>query len=70
MMGRKLGTAQAAKRADVHVQTIRRWIAEGVLRATRPHSRAFYRIDSDDLDEVLSREPGLCPGDVLHIAPE
>lgn len=47
----KLTTEQAAKRVGVAQRTVRRWVAEGKLRAERTLGR-HIRIESDELDRV------------------
>ena len=52
MMGKKLRTDQAAKRAGVHPRTIRRWADRGWLKAKRLPS-GHLRIDEDDLSKAV-----------------
>ncbi len=44
--------AEAAKRCDVHPQTIRRWIKEGVLQGYRVGPRNL-RVRTSDLASVV-----------------
>lgn len=46
-----LTTAQVAEQLQVDESTIRRWIVDGRLPATRPGRG--YRVNPDDLDELL-----------------
>ena len=44
---------QAADKAGVHPMTIRRWIADGRLKATRVGPR-LIRISAEDLEKVFT----------------
>lgn len=48
-----LSIEQVAEQLGMHVRTIRNWIQEGRLPATRVGRR--YRVDSADLDTLLGR---------------
>lgn len=52
-MAYQLSIIQAADKAHVHPMTIRRWIAEGRLKATRVGPR-LIRISSDDLEKLFT----------------
>ena len=52
-----LTVSEAARRARVNVDTIRRWIAEGTLPAVRVNSRVI-RISTKDLDALLTPTRG------------
>jgi excisionase family DNA binding protein len=58
MMGRKVDTARAARRAGVSVETVRRWIDLGILPARRTpgggRGPGHFRVDLDDVDRVMS----------------
>jgi excisionase family DNA binding protein len=43
---------QAADRADVHLRTVARWLADGTLTRHLVHGRSRVRIDADELDRA------------------
>ncbi len=49
-----ISTAEAAQRAGVAGDTIRSWIARGVLEGTRPPGTKGWRIRPADLQAVLA----------------
>ena len=48
-----LSVKEAAQHASVHPNTIRKWIADGILPAWRPGTKGRYRILTTDLEGVL-----------------
>jgi excisionase family DNA binding protein len=54
-----LTVPQAARRARRNPETVRRWIREGRLRATKVGTQ--HVIDEADLDEVLGRPANTVP---------
>lgn len=66
-----LSVEQAAAEVGVTAQTVRNWIAQGLLPATRvgPTSRSPQRIKPEDLDRVRGtprHPPGGSPADRLE----
>lgn len=61
-----LGTREAARRAGVKPDTIRDWVARGILPATKPPGVRGFRIRPADLDAVLS---GRSTGSAPHASP-
>lgn len=53
-MGKALRTSQAARRAGVHEQTIRRWIRRGEISAFYT-AGGHIRVDSDELDKAKQK---------------
>jgi hypothetical protein len=54
----RLSIAKAAARADVSPRTVKRWVAAGLLSATRlpsPGGQGHLRIRLGDLEALLSR---------------
>ena len=50
-------TKEIAKRLNIHVETVRRWLRTGALRGVQVGGKSGYRIREMDLDEFLrSRE--------------
>lgn len=50
-------TKEIAKRLDIHVETVRRWLRTGALRGVHVGGKGGYRIRENDLEEFLrSRE--------------
>lgn len=50
-------TKEIAKRLDIHVETVRRWLRTGALRGVHVGGQSGYRIRERDLEEFLrSRE--------------
>jgi len=45
---------KVAEMLDLHPQTIRRWIKEGKLKATKPGQS--YKIRKEDLEELLKNK--------------
>jgi excisionase family DNA binding protein len=60
---RLVGINQAAKYADVHPITLRRWVAAGRVPAYRAGPR-LLKIDLNELDAMLS--PVVTAGGDLH----
>lgn len=52
-----LGIREAAERAGVHPNTIRKWIVDGKLPAIKrgPYTRSALRIRPEDLDALQRR---------------
>lgn len=46
---RWVSAADAARALDVPGRTVREWLATGILPGSRPHPRARWRIDVNDL---------------------
>lgn len=57
---KKLTVAEAAKLYSVHPKTIRRWIAEGRIRAERVGPR-LIRIDAEELRKLIEPLGGSAP---------
>jgi excisionase family DNA binding protein len=52
-----INTKDIAKRLDIHVETVRRWLRTGALRGVHVGGKGGYRIRQSDLEEFLrSRE--------------
>ena len=61
-----IGTREAARRASVQPDTIRDWIASGILPAAKPKGVRGFRIRPSDLDAVLmGRNTGAQPLDFV-----
>lgn len=45
--------AEAAAYLQVHPETVRRWIVDGLLPAKRIGIRGVYRVKRDDLDQMV-----------------
>ena len=56
-MKQLISVRTAAEQADVHAQTVRRWIQSGELPALKLSAR-LYRIDPDDLQDFLNERKG------------
>lgn len=61
MAGRKhiypmLTVSDAARLLNVHVNTVRRWSNQGILKAYRIGSRNDRRFREEDIDSFLLRE--------------
>lgn len=54
---RMLTTRQVADMLNVHINTVRRWNNQGVLKAYRVSSRRDRRFRQSDIDDFLSKEP-------------
>jgi excisionase family DNA binding protein len=55
-----ISTAVAARIADVHPRTVRRWIAEGRLTAVRVGPR-LVKLDLSELDRIMHVIPTVRP---------
>ena len=70
-----LTVEDAAERAQVHPETVKRAIRSGRLRASRLGERGAYRIREEWFDEwidaqaVANKPPGLRPHDGGHRSP-
>lgn len=50
------GAKSVARAADVSTSTVKRWIASGLLRASKPGGRTSpVRVNQKDLDQALGR---------------
>lgn len=47
---------EAAKKANVHVESVRRWIRLGKLPASLPSRKEGYRIKEEDLEDFLGNK--------------
>jgi excisionase family DNA binding protein len=52
-----LTTSDVARLLNVHINTIRRWSNQGVLRAYRIGSRGDRRFRQEDVTSFLSKQP-------------
>ena len=55
-MGRKLTTAQAAKRLGYSARRVRQLCEVGVIPSDRLTARGHFRLDSDELDIWLRKK--------------
>jgi excisionase family DNA binding protein len=55
-MATTYSVAQAAKAIGVHPETLRRWIAAGLIKATRAGERGHYRIPQGEVDRLTKPE--------------
>lgn len=53
---RMLTTRQVADMLNVHINTVRRWNNQGVLKAYRVSSRRDRRFRQSDVDDFLSKQ--------------
>lgn len=53
---RMLTTRQVADMLNVHINTVRRWNNQGVLKAYRVSSRRDRRFLQSDVDDFLSKQ--------------
>jgi excisionase family DNA binding protein len=60
-----LTTSEVAHILNVHINTIRRWSNQGILKAYRIGSRGDRRFKKTDIDEFFSRDAKGRPG-VAH----
>jgi excisionase family DNA binding protein len=54
-----LTTSEVARLLNVHINTVRRWSNQGVLKTYRIGSRGDRRFSRDDLAEFLAQKSGL-----------
>ena len=54
-----LTTSDVSRILNVHINTVRRWSNQGVLKSYRIGSRGDRRFMRDDIDQFLAREKGL-----------
>jgi len=54
-----LTASDVARLLNVHLNTVRRWSNQGILRAYRIGSRGDRRFRQEDIDHFLSRETTL-----------
>ena len=54
-----LTTSEVARLLNVHINTVRRWSNQGVLKTHRIGSRGDRRFSRDDLAEFLAQKSGL-----------
>ncbi len=52
-----LTTEEIAKELKYHIETVRKWIREGKLKATRIN-RKEYRVKRSELERVLAEKQG------------
>lgn len=52
--GRFIGVREAARRLDVHENTIRKWVAEGKLIDARLPGTQFIRIDVQQIEPMIA----------------
>ena len=52
-----LTTEEIAKELKYHIETVRKWIREGKLKATRIN-RKEYRVKRSDLERFLAEKQG------------
>ena len=52
-----LTTNDVARLLNVHINTVRRWSNEGILKAYRIGSRGDRRFERRDIDSFLFRKP-------------
>ncbi len=50
-------TSEVARLLKVHINTVRRWSDQGILKAYRVGSRGDRRFDKADVATFLSRKP-------------
>ena len=55
-MDELLTTEEVARELKYHIVTVRKWIREGKLKATRIN-RKEYRIKRSDLEKFLEKNP-------------
>jgi excisionase family DNA binding protein len=48
-----LTTSEVARKLNLHVNTIRRWSNQGILKAYRIGSRGDRRFKKQDIDELI-----------------
>ena len=48
-------TPEAAKYLGVHIETVRRWVREGVIPAAKLGNRGGFRFRREDLDRFLEK---------------
>jgi len=66
-----VGTAEAARRAGVKADTVRAWVARGILPATLIPGARGYKIRGSDLDALLSGQSrGTEPAHPVDLAAE
>ncbi len=51
-----LTTSEVARMLNLHINTIRRWSNQGMLKAYRIGSRGDRRFKKEDIDEVFSSD--------------
>jgi excisionase family DNA binding protein len=54
-----LTTSDVSRILNVHINTVRRWSNQGVLKSYRIGSRGDRRFMRDDIDHFLAREKGI-----------
>ncbi len=68
----KMFTAsEVAKLLNIHINTVRRWSKQGILKSYRVGPRRDRRIKGEDLDAFLnkSRDENLSPRQTIEIKP-
>ena len=53
-----LTTSEVARILNLHINTIRRWSNQGILKAYRIGSRGDRRFKKEDIDEFFSSDGG------------
>lgn len=53
-----LTTSDVARILSVHINTVRRWSNQGILRSYRIGSRGDRRFRKEDIDKFFQRVPG------------
>jgi len=56
-MGTMLTTREVAQLLNLHINTVRRWSNQGILRAYRINARGDRRFKQEDVDAFLRRKP-------------
>ena len=51
-----LTTSEVARILNLHINTIRRWSNQGILKAYRIGSRGDRRFKKEDIDEFFARD--------------
>lgn len=54
-----LTTSEVARLLNVHINTVRRWSNQGVLKTYRIGSRGDRRFNREDVTEFLSEKSGI-----------
>jgi excisionase family DNA binding protein len=53
-----LTTSEVARALNVHINTVRRWSNQGILKAYRIGSRGDRRFRKEDVDNIFSSDGG------------